>query len=234
MQEVIAQVVRDAHEDPSGSALVRDIEAGRTGGADVVEEISSLLFAGFDTTAAAVGWGLFLLSAAPDLQVTLRQKVREALAAGGTLLEALERVPELQAFQQEVLRIFPPVPLTGRTAVETDSFDGVEVTQNQVVLISFIGLHHNPKLFPSPSFVRLQRYDDGVLPRDQQGSHMPFGSGKRACAGSRIANVELAVAFATLLDALEFELVDRSPLRFEWTGSLRRLGGHRFRVGPAT
>jgi cytochrome P450 len=230
--EQINTIVRQT-EMAGGSELVRRISDGDNAGVDVVAEISSLLFAGFDTTAAAIGWGMFLLAASPELQGELRRKVRAVAGAGPITTDVLYALPELWAFQQEVMRIFPPVPLMGRTAVDDDEFEGVTLGSGNVVILSLVGLHHDPKFFPGPAFVRLNRYDAGRLDKSTQSHHLPFSSGRRACAGSGIASIELGTALAVILSRVKIDLADSSPLAFEWTASLRRQGGHRFRVTPA-
>jgi len=219
-------VIGLALEQTGGSALMNDIRTAE-GDVDPVAEIAGLLFAGFDTTASAVGWGMFLLAADPDLQIRLRARILEGLQGGEPTLERLERIPELQAFQSEVLRIFPPVPLLGRIANEADQVGDVQVAAGQRVLLSVIGMHHDRRQVLAPAEVRLDR--QSALPE----GHMAFGAGRRGCAGSRIARIELATAFAVLIPALQMSLVDHERLYFDYVGSLRRLGGHRLRIRAA-
>lgn len=219
MQAVISMAL----EQTGGSALMDDI-SNAEGDVDPVAEIAGLLFAGFDTTASAVGWGMFLLAADPDLQIRLRARLIEGLEGDEPTLDRLERIPELQAFQNEVLRIFPPVPLLGRIANEADQLGDIGVTAGQRVILSVIGMHHDRRHVPAPAEVRLDR--QSALPE----GHMAFGAGRRGCAGSRIARVELATAFAVLIPALKVSLLDHERLHFDYVASLRRLGGHRLRV----
>lgn len=223
----IAAAVEAALVRAGRSDMVAAIDAGQANGADPVAEMASLLFAGYDTTSAAIGWGLFLLAADPGLQVRLRRRIRGELKGEPPSLESLERIEELQAFQSEVLRIFPPVPMLGRTALGPDRIGMAETHEGQPVVLSIIGMHHDRRHVPTPAEVRLDR--ESALPE----GHMAFGAGRRGCAGSRIARVELATAFAVLIPALEVSLVDQARLQFDYVGSLRRLGGQRLRVRPA-
>lgn len=223
----IADAVHAALARTGRSDLVASIDVGQRGGADPVAEMASLLFAGYDTTSAAIGWGLFLLAANPDLQGRLRQLIRGELAGAPPSLERLEQIDELHAFQSEVLRIFPPVPMLGRRAVAVDRIGAAETHKGQPVVLSIIGMHHDRRHVPAPAEVRLDR--SSALPE----GHMAFGAGRRGCAGSRIARVELATAFAVLIPALELALPDQARLQFDYVGSLRRLGGQRLRVRAA-
>ena len=218
---------------PAPPGLISDIAAAECDGVNPVDEIASLLFAGFDTTSTAISWGLFLLAASPDLQRRLRAEVRLARKGAALTVADLEAAPALAAFRNEVLRIFPPIPAIGRTAVAADMVGDADVRAGQPVMISIIGLHHDPAHFPAPAQVRLTRYPQGHMTKEQSGHHLPFSDGHRVCAGARIANAELLAAFAVLLDRLEFELADTRPLEFEWVASLRRKGGTCLRVQPA-
>lgn len=213
-----------------GSPLLAAISQMDIDGADPVAEVAALLFAGLDTSAASLVWGLFLLANSQDLQKHLRAEVRRTLAGGPPTVDALQNLPELAAFRDEVMRIFPPVPMLGRIAIAADQLDGLQVAPGQRLLLSTIGLHHDPHTFPHPAQVQLSRYRDGRLEGTAAQSHMPFGGGRRICAGVRIANAELLSGFAILLDRLEFRLADLEPLKFEWTASLRRRGGQRLIV----
>lgn len=230
LHNVVEWLIAEAANRDAESSLMRDIVLGEPLGADAVSEICTLLFAGFDTSATALSWALFLLAAAPDLQNFLRTKVREA---DRSTPEAALNVAELLAFQNEVLRIFPPIPVLGRLSMAADSIEGIAIPGDQVVLISLLGLHHDARYFPAPAQVRLKRYVGGQLNPALRGHFLPFGDGRRACGGGRVANVELTVALATMIDKLEVNIADQEPIHFEWTASLRREGGQRLLVRPA-
>lgn len=214
-------------------SLLRALTDAEDDGVDLVGEICTLLFAGFDTSAAAISWGALLLAAMPDLQRFLRGKVRDACGDRAPTLEQVNAIPELSAFQNEVLRIFPPVPLLSRIANAADSVGTLAIGRQQRVLVSLIGLHHDRRVFPEPASLRLSRYPDGRPTREQARHLLPFGVGRRSCGGSGIATVEMAVAFAVLLQRLEFGIPDHRPLRFEWNASLRRRGGQYLLVREA-
>lgn len=233
LSTVVQQLIGQAAERGVGSDLVSDIAAAGSLGVDALSEICTLLFAGFDTTSTAVSWALFLLAAAPDLQRHLRAEIREA-GFSGEAPEAAGEIGDLVAFQNEVMRIFPPVPVLGRIAVATDSISDIAVSVGQVVLISLIGLHHDARYFASPAHVRLKRYVDGQLSKTLRGHLLPFGDGKRVCGGGRLANIELTVALATLIDRIEVNIAESEPIKFDWTASLRRAGGQWLLTRPAS
>lgn len=228
-EEAVART--NAHSE--GATLLRDLADARDEGVDIIAELCTLLFAGFDTSASALGWGLFLLATMPDLQKFLRQRIREECGSGPITVAALDRLADVVAFQNEALRIFPPIPILGRIAIEPDSIDGLELQKGERVMISIIGLHHDSRFFEGPTQVRLRRYTDGQLEPHLATHLMPFGAGRRMCGGARLANIELTAALALLIRELEFNLPDQRPLEFTWSASLRRKGGQYLLVRPA-
>lgn len=197
---------------------------------DLVSEVCSLMFAGFDTSASALGWGLFLLAATPGLQQHLRAQVMGVCGDAAITIDHLSQLGDLVAFQDEVLRIFPPIPVLGRTSIAGDTIGETQIPAGSRVLVSIIGIHHDRRRFDAPWEVRLDR--NVLSPERGTDQALPFGAGRRVCGGSRLANVEMTTAYAVMLRALEFNLPDQKPLQFEWTASLRRVGGQRLNIRP--
>jgi cytochrome P450 len=200
---------------------------------DAFAEVCTLLFAGFDTSSAALGWAMWLLAGAPALQDRLRQQIDACYIDGRLDFELLSNVQELSSFIGEALRIFPPVPILSRIAVADDVIAGIPVAAGQKVLFSVIGLHHNSAVFLNPRQVSLQRFPEGQFPPSLRGHFLPFGTGQRGCPGARIAQTEITVGLAVLIHALQMERVPGEALAFEWLASLRRAGGQRLSLAAA-
>ncbi len=198
---------------------------------DVLGEICTLVFAGFDTTSTAIGWCLFLLASHPELQERLRRDVRSVQVPVGWTADGLDRLSTLTAFINEALRIFPPVPILSRVATAPDTLAGTSIQPGQKVLVSIIGLHHDHTRYDRPQRIDLDRQSHAMT--DRQPGFFPFGVGRRHCGGARFATLEMAAALATMLSRLSFRLPAQRPLQFEWTASLRRKGGQHLLVTRA-
>lgn len=62
--------------------------------------------AGHDTSANMLSWSLYILALNPDIQETLREELKD-LSENPTYND-LERLPYLEAFSKEVLRMYSP------------------------------------------------------------------------------------------------------------------------------
>lgn len=197
---------------------------------NMIGEAITLLFAGSETTAAAMGWLLFLLATHPDLQTELRDGVERTCGGGPVEAGAAASVPGLLAFVNEGLRIFPPIPILSRVATEADELDGAVVEAGGKVLVSVIGLHHDSQVWTLPATLNPSRFDGGEPTADQRRHFLPFSEGPRVCGGMRFAMTELAVALATMLQRAAFGPPADRTVHFSWGASLRRAGGHRLPV----
>ncbi|KAJ3550676.1 hypothetical protein NMY22_g309 [Coprinellus aureogranulatus] len=83
---------------------------------EVMGQISTITFAGMDTTSNALSRILQLLSERPDVQERLRDEIEEAAATHGEELDygTLSSLPFLEAVVRETLRLFAPVPFATR------------------------------------------------------------------------------------------------------------------------
>lgn len=200
---------------------------------DVVLEHELLTFfaAGAETSAATVGWAVYLLAMHGDLQARLR---RQAQALAPRVHDqgwpALAGFDALTSLVSEALRLYPPTPIVARLATVADRIGEREVRPGQNVLISFVGIQHDERHQPDPW--RLHAESDARR-RTGAGVHTAFGFGPRICGGKQFALVELmGFLFALLLHA-RFEPTSREPPRFHWKSQMLREGGQPVRVSPA-
>ena len=192
----------------------------------MIGEFATLVFAGSETTASALGWLVFLLATHAELQEELRA---EALAADKSAAAVtLERLPRLAAFVNEGLRIFPPIPFVSRIAAEADELGGAAVEPGDKILMSIVGLHHDTAVWSSPSKFTPERF--GTLSAEQRASFIPFSDGPRTCGGMRFAMTEIAAALTMILGRVRLGLPTDRLVEFAWHISLRRAGGHRIPV----
>lgn len=200
---------------------------------DLAGEIVTLIVAGSDTTSAALGWALSILAEHEAFQEQLRSEVAAATDGRRPGLDDVDKAPSLRPFIEETLRMFPPVPILSRFAVAADVLDGHEVTPDDRVLVSVIGLHQNPSAWDAPREFRLDRHEGDERSRsDRRSVFLPFSAGQRICGGARFAQMEMALALMLVLQRARLDLPAPLPLAFEWGASMRRRGGQVIRATP--
>jgi cytochrome P450 len=127
------------HSSPSISIVKSNIATDpskRLSDADILDQLSTFLFAGSDTTALALAYCLHVLSLHPEIQIRLREEIlavsihansRSASPVDSsvnhsliTYADALDTLPYLDSVVREVLRLYPPVHGTIRVATADD------------------------------------------------------------------------------------------------------------------
>lgn len=85
---------------------------------ELMDQISTLLFAGSDTTSSALAWCLHHLSLNPRIQGRLKEELQSLRSVEDMSL--VDKLPYLNAVVQETLRFYPPAHSTIRVAVKDD------------------------------------------------------------------------------------------------------------------
>ncbi|KAF5338451.1 hypothetical protein D9758_012239 [Tetrapyrgos nigripes] len=102
----------------------------RLSDSDLLDQITSFLFAGSDSTAVALGWCLLFLAQHPDIQSQLREELVQSPPSASTIEAFADDIPSYDAFSgslplldavvKETLRFCPPVHGTIRVATADD------------------------------------------------------------------------------------------------------------------
>ncbi len=192
----LGELVARKKDEPGDDVITRMIEASPEGSEPLIAQLGAgLLFAGHETTAAAIGRGVVLLSEHPGQWRALR-------ADPARVQEAVE----------EVLRHDSPVARTGekrgmpRYALADLEVDGVRIATGDLVMLGLHQANLDPVRFPDPA-----AFDTARTPNP----HLTFGFGPRFCVGAPLARIELTELFTALVTRFEsFGLaVDVSELR---------------------
>jgi len=160
---LLSQLVA-AREDGVG---LTDLELRATAGL--------VLAAGFETTVNLLGNGIALLHSSPAARAVLR-------AEPALWPNAVE----------EILRVDPPVLLTGRMAARDTTVAGVPVPAGALVTTILAGANHDPEVFSEPAVFDVRRANA----RD----HISFSAGRHYCLGAALARMEGEVGLRVLFD----------------------------------
>lgn len=90
----------------------------------------------------------------------------------------------------ETLRLYPPVPTLNRECTIDYKIPGTDVVieKGTYVLISALGLHTDPDIFPSPYEFNPERFSPENKGNIPSYAYLPFGEGPRNCIGEFAEN----------------------------------------------
>lgn len=180
------------------------------------DEAVTMLLAGHDTTAAALGWCLAALGDRADLQARLHGELVDELGDSDPTADDLRLLPLLRAFVDEVLRLHPTGYSTAREPLEPIELDaGIVLRPGTDVVIPFGWFSRDPRWWDDPLELRIDRFlgADASSAGRPRIAHVPFGLGPRVCIGASFALQTLLVSLATIVRSHELELEPGTVVR---------------------
>lgn len=177
-----------------------------------LDQITTFLFAGFETTAASIAFSFYLLAKHPETQHHVYQEISQTLPSNAQLtLQHLKTMKYTQAVYQESLRLYPPAWILAREVKTTTTLGGTRIRPGTIILINVRGLHRHPGYWSSPNEFLPERFMNTSLTHKY--AYIPFGMGKRICSGVQLAMCEATYFISKMLLDFKFELKEHGRLR---------------------
>jgi cytochrome P450 len=196
----------------------------------LIDEALTMLLAGHETTALSLTYALYLLSEHPAELARARAEVDAVVGRRSLQAADLPRLRFVDSVIRETLRLYPPAYTIGREVVQTIELAGYEITQGAQLLMSQCVIHRDPRFFPEPSRFRPERWLDEAIEKLPRFAYFPFGGGPRVCIGNHFAMMEATLVLASLLQAVELQVVPGFTLDLEPSVTLRPKHGLRMLV----
>ena len=203
-----------AHRDLLDLLLAaRDPDSGKAlSDTEVRDQCSTMLVAGFETTARLLFWATYLLA----LDVAEQNRIRVEVAAFSPervrSLDDLLNWPRLRQTLLEALRLYPPVAYISREAIVDDIVAGELIRPGTQVWISPWVMHRHRRFWDNPTAFMPDRFADKPSPWTGIGAFLPFGAGPRICIGATFAMAEAQIVLATLLSRFKVRLDASRPV----------------------
>ncbi|CAL4980333.1 unnamed protein product [Urochloa decumbens] len=180
---------------------------------DVKALILNLFVAGTDTTSTIVEWSLAELIRHPDILKQAQEELDAVVGRDKLVMESdLPRLTFFNAVIKETFRLHPSTPLSlPRMAAEECEVAGYRIPKGSELLVNVWGIARDPALWPDPLEFRPARFLPGGSHEDvdvKGGDYglIPFGAGRRICAGLSWGLRMVTITSATLVHAFDWEL----------------------------
>ncbi|KAL8870147.1 MAG: hypothetical protein Q9174_003739 [Haloplaca sp. 1 TL-2023] len=207
---------------------------------NLVDNMMTMLLAGHETTSTATIWACLCLSQHPHYQTRLREEIHAKLpsiddAAAPITAEMFDQLPFLNAFCNEVLRLYPPVSLTLRQAAKDTSICGQYIPKGTRIILCPSAVNRSKELWGEDAMeFKPERWlGPGNTVNNSGGansnySFLTFLHGPRSCIGQAFARAEFAVLVAGLVGRFEMELEDKeAEIKIQSGVTARPKGGLR-------
>ena len=196
------------------------------------DEAITMYVAGHETTAVLLTWMFHILSNESQWETRLVSEINAALNGRTPGFADLPAFPTLRMAIDETLRLYPPVWLTNRNAVQDDEIGGYRIAAGAVVGVAPYVTHRLPKFWPDPERFDPTRFTPENSASRPRFAYIPFGGGPRQCIGNNFALAEAQLIFATLVQRCRLQADPARPVVIEPTATLRPKDGLWMKVAP--
>jgi cytochrome P450 len=185
----------------------------------------TLLLAGHETTAVALTWTWFLLSQNPDAEAKLHAELEQVLSGVRPSLEDVSALDYTRAVLAEALRLYPPVYMIGRKALDDYRVRNYLVPADASIVMSQFITQRDGRFFANPDRFNPGRWIDAGTRERPRFAYFPFGGGARLCIGEPFAWTEAILVIATLAQRWSLHLEPGYQVELDPRVTLRPKGG---------
>ncbi|KAJ3704710.1 hypothetical protein LUZ61_008415 [Rhynchospora tenuis] len=167
--------------------------------------------AGAHTSSVVLEWAMAELLHNPDKMSKVISELRENIGSKQVEETDITKLPYLQAVVKETMRKHPVAPLLLPHIVSEKGVElgGYAIPKGAQVMVNVYAIGRDPTVWSEPEIFRPERFLESKLDfRGHDFELIPFGSGRRTCAGLPLVTRMLPLFLATLLQAFEWRLPD--------------------------
>jgi cytochrome P450 len=200
--------------------------------AQLRDEVLTLVLAGFETTANALTWTLYLLAEHPEVARKLEEEAIRVLGGREATFEDLPRLEYTERVLSEAMRLYPPAWCFERQTVQADEIGGYAIPRGTTIAICPYVLHRNPMYWEAPDTFDPDRFLPERSTERSRFAYLPFGDGPRICIGKGFAMMEMKIVLAMLAGAFQLHLASADQVEVDPRITLRPKNGMRMTLAP--
>uniref|UniRef100_A0A0D9XK25 Cytochrome P450 n=1 Tax=Leersia perrieri TaxID=77586 RepID=A0A0D9XK25_9ORYZ len=224
MERILEQIIQERVEmmgggGEAGNECFLDVllRLQKEGGTPIPisnELIVMLLFdivsGGTETSTIVLNWTMAELIRTPRVMAKAHAEVRQTFRGKNTITEddGVSRLTYLKMVIKESLRMHCPVPLLGpRRCRESCKVMGYDIPKDTTIFVNAWAMCRNPKFWDDAEEFKPERFENSNI--DNKGSnfeYIPFGSGRRMCAGMNLGMADVELPLASLLYYFDWKL----------------------------
>jgi cytochrome P450 len=234
---------REAGGQPAGDAPdyvslllnARDKDSGEgMTDKEIVDELTTLIVAGHETTASALNWTWFLLGEHPEAEAKLHAEIDASPDVAVPSLQQMEALPYSGMVIREAMRLYPPVWVVSRRTIEADTLGGYTVPPGTDVFFSPYFVHRHPQFWSDPERFIPERFADEAVEARPKLTYLPFSAGAHHCIGETLAIYEMLVHLNRFARRFSLRRIDDAPVEFEALINLRATRPFIMKLTPRT
>nr|BBA21568.1 flavonoid 3',5'-hydroxylase [synthetic construct] len=173
-----------------------------------------LFTAGTDTSSSVIEWALAEMLNNRQILNRAHEEMDQVIGRNRRLEQSdIPNLPYFQAICKETFRKHPSTPLNlPRISTEECEVEGFRIPKNTRLIVNIWAIGRDPKVWENPLDFTPERFlSEKHAKIDPRGNHfelIPFGAGRRICAGARMGAASVEYILGTLVHSFDWKLPD--------------------------
>lgn len=214
-RELIMSVVRERRQRTGDAPFdflamymdARDKDGDPFSDEELLDELVTLIVAGYETSAGTLNWAWFLIACHPEAEAALLDEARRLVTGTGAIdQDVLANMEYTQQLLEETLRLYPPVWLFSRRAIADDRLTDFDVAEGTDIYLSPYILHRTSEYWPDPDRFDPSRFGPESHWKKGERPYFPFSLGPRRCLGEYFSFLEMKVHLGLLIQRFRMTL----------------------------
>lgn len=193
-------------------ARATDRETGERLPLDEVRDEASALMGAGEATIRALTWIWYLLGLHPEVEARVHAELDAVLGEAPIAPDHLRGLVYTRHVLDEVMRLYPPIPIVPRQARRRDTICGRAIPRGTIVIVAPWIVHRHRKLWSEPERFDPDRFTEARSRDRPRFAHIPFSVGPGMCSGSHFASMQMLILVAALARRYRFRLVPDVPV----------------------
>ncbi|KAI3521746.1 hypothetical protein L1887_11219 [Cichorium endivia] len=190
-----------------GLMKLKDEDGSQLSDTEILDNIISILVAGYESTTLASMWAVYYLAKYPKALEKLREETMSLKKSNNKELVTSDEILKMKYTMKvvdETIRLANIAAIVFRTTCQDVNYKGYTIPKGWNVMLWVRYLHTDPDNFNDPMCFNPDRWDALMAP----GTYQVFGGGSRICAGNMLARLQLAIFLYHLSTGYKWELVN--------------------------
>ncbi|KAM3321997.1 ferruginol synthase-like [Capsicum chacoense] len=172
--------------------------------------VMDIMIGGTDTTITTVEWVMAELLNTPQIMAKVQQELKDVVGVNNIVEEShLSNLHYLDAVLKETLRLHPALPLLfPKRPSQSAIVGGYTIPEGTKVFLNAYAIQRDTQVWESPLEFQPERFlnSTNLEYAGNNMNYLPFGSGRRICAGLPLAEKMLMFVLASLLHSFDWKL----------------------------
>jgi enediyne biosynthesis protein E7 len=167
---------------------------------ELIDELITLIVAGYETSAGTLNWAWYLIASHPDVESRLLAEAKACIPDSESVnIDSVNAMNYTQQVLEETLRLYPPVWLYTRKSLQEDSLADFDVPDDTDIILSPYILHRTEEFWTNPDRFDPSRFDPGGPYNKGDRPYFPFSLGPRRCLGEYFSFLEMKIHIGILI-----------------------------------